>query len=423
MGESNEKILQALREFIKSLGSDKTTVLDNLAACIPGNEHYEQFSSSGAEEFAVNFRTFLSSVEIEKVLLGCYVKDDVSPAPAPEPTPQQPSVPDAAEQLSADMKAALAMVSSYIRTYYQFWKKFDFAIPYYMSGNNKKESDSDLTDAVQIYADRFNANRTAVMLQSDPAYDAAFDFEKYTGVFWAGKANPLLIHYIVSGLMSGEVLKKGDRDLKIPEGPINTDYLKKYGIGVDCSGFASRGVSYVMRRFGMDKATQLLTLGKDGDALKSNATTLRVWGKTKGCERLLSFSYAAGSTSVTCTSHKGGKDKVISTKGLDFTAYLHPGDMILKVLEDKQTSDTPFHIWLIYDVQKDSFSAYNSTSVNQNGPVEKTYKSFQEFEKLVKNSVGQKKTNGDSAQLRVVFARPNAFLDDNLLKHYQKIKG
>lgn len=230
-------------------------------------------------------------------------------------------------------------------------------------------------------------------------------------------------------------------------------HLHDLGIGMDCSGYVSRALSFVMEKLRIDKETQLKTLGKGYDGkLKSNATTIRVnvkeddkaqtkqkWylspksgstllvyePKTINSKELETIEDLQSTYTFTNKNTLNTVDKILKLKLVKIThstndktgidkihivsvsdeniskdiTKLQPGDIMTTT-----SSEGYFHIRLIYEADGKGgfFKHHQSGSENRQGVVE-TY---------VDNSNISKQTQN------YWFARPNVFKDPKKLRGF-----
>lgn len=231
-------------------------------------------------------------------------------------------------------------------------------------------------------------------------------------------------------------------------------YLQNFGIGVDCSGYVSRALSFVMNKLQVPIGIQIRTLGPGYGRVKSNCTTLATNCNTKengvtyyyfqdssisGSYLLLTRENAqkisTGLTTwfsskndfinympfiipnsednkqmdqindlilITKLTKKKDESKnifgaEIKEESLSSSTKLQPGDIIT-------TSNPSFHVKIISKVNNDSYSHHQSTSSNRTGVIESTI-DVKKIKKDMKN---------------YWFARPYVFSNDQKLIEYFK---
>ncbi len=194
------------------------------------------------------------------------------------------------------------------------------------------------------------------------------DFQKLRGET-VGKAHPEVIRIYLNKYYEGKKSVSGIEQ-----------HLKNYAIGIDCSGFVSRAIAHVMTQLGISKEIQFETLGKDGEYLKTNATTLNPVNKADSIkEGRIIFSGKSGSIPLFLikkekkTYNIVNKKKVIKIKETNPYLYvltrLRPGDIVIKKPE-KQV----IHIYIVVSVGKNYIVLSDSTSTgDKTGVQEKTY--------------------------------------------------
>lgn len=214
-----------------------------------------------------------------------------------------------------------------------------------------------------------------------------------------GKGSPELMNYVVE-------------EMRLAGYRIDKEFLRKCMLGIDCSGFVTRAIVYVMIELQIPVATQLLTLGNGYGRIKTNATTLR----SKGRKVLFWYSY------VSPDKKHFEKELIKDEPTKDYHLVFQPGDIIMEKKVNVNTNeiqDDGFHIWIIKAVSKDSIEILNSRALDSVGPISDIYHSLSEFVTTVKLKETTSEDGTETYRSRLEFARPMIFSDlSNLSKYY-----
>lgn len=297
-----------------------------------------------------------------------------------------------------------------------------------------------------------NTNENIIYFTKDAEnnYNETFNFQLYGSSNMDansrfGKGAPDLM-YNVSSYLYNRLDSNEKKQFK--------KYLHNFGIGVDCSGYVSRALSFVMNKLQVPIGIQIRTLGPGYGRVKSNCTTLATNCNTKengvtyyyfqdssisGSYLLLTRENAqkisTGLTTwfsskndfinyipfiipnsednkqmdqindlilITKLTKKKDESKnifgaEIKEESLSSSTKLQPGDIIT-------TSNPSFHVKIVSKVNNDSYSHHQSTSSNRTGVIEST--------------IDAKKIKKDMKNYW--FARPYVFSNDKKLIEYFK---
>lgn len=177
------------------------------------------------------------------------------------------------------------------------------------------------------------------------------------------------------------------------------DYLHDLGIGMDCSGYVSRALAFIMTKLRVPGDVQMKTLGPGYGRLKSNATTL---SSEKNSNLFLNTKSRPRVEDPTIWE---GYIKEIVPK-------IKPGD-----IEMIGTTGNGFHIRIIYSVDEENMCFIDQQSGTQNAYLElEQEKSSLRFG--VEETVVSKDKNLGGYLNNYRFARPYVFNDPERLKGF-----
>lgn len=194
------------------------------------------------------------------------------------------------------------------------------------------------------------------------------------------------------------------------------DYLHDFGIGMDCSGYVSRAIAFVMNKLEIPGWAQIKTLGPAYGRLKTNASTL------EDCSPMLFFDQKHKEAYSKNKDKKYFKNSLFNQVfNLDEGKSIQPCDIVMK-------RSGGFHIRIVCEVdpnhayfREQEAASGNSDDVEtrigiiQTTVVEKNTQNFEQY-----NNERIKTYNDNIAKTPYRFARPFAFNNEKKLIEYFK---
>ena len=178
------------------------------------------------------------------------------------------------------------------------------------------------------------------------------------------------------------------------------DYLHDLGIGMDCSGYVSRALAFIMTNLRVPGHIQLETLGPGYGRIKSNATTLSRVSKEHSSLIMDTKPRPKGEDSI----WKDYVEKIIPN--------IQPGD-----IEMVGETGNGFHIRIIYSVDTKNMCFIDHQSGTQNAYLELKQKNSS-LRFGVEETVVSKDKNLGKYLDNYRFARPNVFKDPERLRGF-----
>lgn len=476
MSKSNDEIIKELAEAVEFLRTSPS----DCSECFPLTAEFFKTHHCRKGILLANMRWFLSGHSSAEILSQILHAENLS----------------ADELRTVKLDRMYWLIAHYLEEYHSYWETDNYKIPYYINTDKYKAEarsrrSKKFKELIQKYADAWTlyAPDHGIQKKTDENPTAQmYDMQDHFSTVYIGKGSERKLGYICDAMFREDEW----RQLTLPEEIRETEendwqvffdgnkekydrfkFLRYFGIGIDCSGYVSRSLSYVMCQFKMSPEEQRQTLGKDRLYVKTNATTLRAWqesGSKRSCELLWAIGSSLDKSYVTkaawkgcehlCTESSGpdeahpddphflllpekrqlpqsyderqykiiynAKDKTKIDKicrkiyAEEFLKKIRPGDIVMyvPVQSPHRYNDnfTSFHILIVHSVGKDSFETFDSAFVYEGidkiGPIKKTH---------TLKSI--RKWTNDNPKKVFVIIRPHAFREEYLLERYDALFG